>query len=108
MQRFIFFTVKPRVEFSFDYDIVEKKNKKYMSIKKDNIDFKVSRAYYKFDNLFNGDKRLGDEMNRFLNDNWEEINKDLGPAIGYTAGKIMLSIVQPLTKKVPYSDIFEM
>ncbi|KAJ4448234.1 hypothetical protein ANN_10248 [Periplaneta americana] len=39
------------------------------------------RMYIYLDNLFNGDKRLGDEMNKLLDENWKEVFDEITPHI---------------------------
>lgn len=45
-------------------------------------------------------------MNKFLNDNWKEVHKDLKGAIGTTIGTVVTSILNSIFKTVPYEDIF--
>lgn len=59
-----------------------------------------------FSNLFNGDKLLGDNMNLFLNSNWEEILKEVKPSIIASFGKLFLSIVNNVFAKIPYNEMF--
>lgn len=48
----------------------------------------------------------GDNMNRFLNDNWDEILKELKPAVQETFGLAFAEISNRIFTKVPYADIF--
>lgn len=64
------------------------------------------KVTYKFENLFNGDKRLGDEMNKFMNDNWEDVTKDLNPSFEDTVNNIVTGILQNLFNKIPYDNMF--
>jgi hypothetical protein len=43
---------------SFDYTLSKKKTEEFMKIGTAKIDYKASRMYAKFENLFNGDKAL--------------------------------------------------
>ncbi|CAH1397721.1 unnamed protein product [Nezara viridula] len=67
---------------------VTKGGKTYMQVDGFDVDINPKRAIFDFQNLFNGDKALGDNMNLFLNENHEEIVRELKPAIskGMSAG----------------------
>ncbi|XP_017844864.1 uncharacterized protein LOC108601476 [Drosophila busckii] len=68
--------VNAELTFSFTGKSVEKNGEMYMEATNVNLLTKPERCYYQFSNLFNGDKALGDNMNAFLNDNWEAIFKE--------------------------------
>ncbi|KAK6620716.1 hypothetical protein RUM43_011011 [Polyplax serrata] len=74
----------------------------------DHFDFKfdTTKLSMKFENLFNGDKQLGDNMNVFLNENWDEILAELKPAIQDVFGAAFAQISNRIFTKVPYGDIF--
>ncbi|XP_014271682.1 protein takeout isoform X2 [Halyomorpha halys] len=61
-------TIDSRVSF----ETFEKNKEKYIRIKDYKLQIQPQHAEIYFTNLFNGDKRLGDAMNRFLNNNWKE------------------------------------
>lgn len=46
---------------------------KYLNITSYIIKFKPKAVTFRFDNLFNGDKLLGNTMNKFMNDNWDPV-----------------------------------
>lgn len=69
-------------------------------------DFETTRFYMQLSNLFNGDKLLGDNMNLFLNDNWQDILKELKPVTKDAFGKIFMSIINNVFAKLPYKDMF--
>lgn len=45
-------------------------------------------------------------MNRFLNDNWEDIMKELGPGIGRTFATVHNSVIEAYLETVPFNEIF--
>lgn len=59
-----------------------------------------------FDNLFNGDKALGEGTNRFLNEAWQEILNELKPVLKKAIGNIAKGVVTPIISKFPYNDLF--
>ena len=61
-----------------------------------------------FDNLFNGDKLLGDTTNLFLNENWEEVVNELKPALEIAIGGIFASVIDPVFSKFAYNELLLM
>ena len=59
-----------------------------------------------FENLFNGDKALGDNMNLFLNENWQDILKELKPSISEALSQIFAALINAVFGKVPYNEIW--
>ncbi|KAL3278139.1 hypothetical protein HHI36_013482 [Cryptolaemus montrouzieri] len=65
---------KAHLVFSYDVNIESHKNgKQTIRVANTKLQTEFGGATFRMDNLFNGDKVLGDEMNRFLNDNWKEV-----------------------------------
>lgn len=59
-----------------------------------------------FENLYKGDKLLGDTTNKFLNENWEDILGELKPVLADAMGKICHGIMGPVFDKFPYTDLY--
>lgn len=57
-----------------------------------------------FENLFNGDKLLGDTTNLFLNENWEDVINELKPALRDAIGAIAGNVIRSVFSKFPYND----
>ncbi|KAM8705857.1 hypothetical protein ACLKA7_010192 [Drosophila subpalustris] len=85
----------------------EKDGETYMKATKLKILAKPERLYYHFSNLFNGDKALGDNMNTFLNDNWEAIFKEVQNSIQGAFSEIFSAIISNVFSKYPYDKFFE-
>lgn len=49
---------------------------------------------------------IGDNMNIFLNENWKDLLKEFGPAIGDAFGTIMKNTLGSVSDLVPYEFIF--
>ncbi|XP_058060767.1 protein takeout-like [Anopheles bellator] len=86
--------------------LVDKNGKQFFQVDKSKANFDTSRFYMDFTNLFNGDKALGDNMNVFLNENWQDILKELKPAIAAAFTKIFEAVVSNVFNKVPYSELY--
>lgn len=48
---------------------------------------------------------LGDQMNKFLDENWQDVNKDLGPAFSEVIATVATTIADGIFSTVPYDEI---
>lgn len=85
----------------------EKNGETYMEATNLKLLSKPKHIYYHFDNLFNGDKALGDNMNAFLNDNWEPIYKEVQESFQNAFAEIFQKIISDVFSKYPYDKFFE-
>ncbi|XP_065371541.1 uncharacterized protein LOC135963553 [Calliphora vicina] len=83
---------------------MEKDGATYMKINKFQLQPEPKDMIFKIDNLFNGDKALGDNMNLFLNENWSDIYKEISGSIGSAFGKIFQSVIGHVFTKYPYDQ----
>lgn len=67
----------------------------------------ICRIIYKLDNLYKGDKLLGDSTNLFLNENWKEIFPEVSGSIFDAFSQIIGNILRQVFAKVPYKDLFK-
>lgn len=83
-----------------------KKNKTYWRM----IDYLVTispeKMHYQFDNLFDGDERLGSEINKVLNENWDSVYNDVRQGYESSFGQIFKGLADSLFSRVPYNDLF--
>ncbi|VVC25553.1 Haemolymph juvenile hormone binding [Cinara cedri] len=70
------------------------------------LKFTTTRMRLKLDNLFKGDKALGNNMNTFLNDNWSEILGELQSSFENALAAAFTSVTQQFFSKVPYNQVF--
>lgn len=63
--------------------------------------------YMHMENLFNGDKLLGDTTNQFLDENWRDLFNELQPVMLKAIDKSYLTIVRPVFEKVPYAELYD-
>jgi hypothetical protein len=66
----------------------------------------LQRMNFKLDNLFNGDKALGDNLNQLMNDNWKELYIDVKSSYEEAFGKIFASVFDNLLARVPIAQLF--
>ncbi|XP_022184394.2 protein takeout isoform X2 [Nilaparvata lugens] len=96
-----------KITYKYDWDLIKKANgKEYMNFTKSEINFENGRTYFKLENLFNGDKTLGDNMNYFLNENWKEVTQELGPAVGEAISEVFRLLLTNIADLVPYEYIY--
>lgn len=86
--------------------INEKEGKKYVEVTDIAFKMDADKVEYQFDNLFNGDERLGTEMNKLLNDNWKDVFVDV--KAGYEEGfaAVFKQLANIVFSKIPYDEIF--
>ncbi|XP_026470942.1 protein takeout-like [Ctenocephalides felis] len=87
-------------------DAIEKNGKKYHQIDNFELDFVPKRLHIYLGNLFNGDKALGDNMNVFLNENWQDIFNELKPAVQDSFAAVFKELANRMFKKVSFNDIY--
>ncbi|KAI5723214.1 hypothetical protein M8J76_003035 [Diaphorina citri] len=80
---------------------IEKDGRTYWQVEEFVFKLKASRLYVKLENLFNGDKALGDNMNRFLNDNWEILLQEMQPAFEDNLAAAFKEITNRMFLKTP-------
>lgn len=78
----------------------------YVNITSYKIKFKPKWVTFRFDNLFNGDKVLGETMLRFMNDNWEPVFNGMIPGYEEKFGDKFRSVANILFHQVPFKLIF--
>ncbi|KAH8358931.1 hypothetical protein KR093_003375, partial [Drosophila rubida] len=90
---------------SFSGKTNERDGEIYLEPVKFALDASPERLYYNFTNLFNGDKALGDNMNLFLNENWEPIYREVKPELLDGFAIKFEEIVKKIFSKTPYNKI---
>lgn len=59
-----------------------------------------------FTNLFNGNEQLGNNMNKFMNENWKEILDDLKGTIVDGFGNVFSTIINHVFSNFAYNEMF--
>ncbi|KAK5638141.1 hypothetical protein RI129_012436 [Pyrocoelia pectoralis] len=98
--------IKAKMVYDITGEIYETNGEKYVEIKTFKITLNPEKVEVDFKNLFNGDVKLGAEMNRLLNENWEEIFHDVKHGFEEATGQADKSIVNRIFSKVPYRNLF--
>ncbi|PSN34092.1 hypothetical protein C0J52_12947 [Blattella germanica] len=101
-----------KIKFESDYLLEDKEGHQHLVVKSPTTKVEPTRAYIHLSNLFNGDTFLeqlhvpGNEMNRFIDDHWERIFKDVSPAVVEATSKVTANIINRISAVVPYNDVF--
>ncbi|KAG8323727.1 hypothetical protein J6590_001479 [Homalodisca vitripennis] len=85
---------------------VTKKGTQFMEITDFKVDIVPKVMKMKLDNLFNGNQELGTTMNTFLNENWEDVYKQLKPSIERSFSQLMSTLGSKMLEKIPYNKMF--
>ncbi|GJQ86300.1 hypothetical protein Trydic_g8996 [Trypoxylus dichotomus] len=91
--------------YDTDYTIEKRSGVEYLKLGGSKLDYTTQRSYFQLDNLFDGDKTLGEQMNKFLDENWRDVEKDLGPAFSNVIVKVAENIATALFHSVPYDEV---
>ncbi|XP_030752076.1 circadian clock-controlled protein-like [Sitophilus oryzae] len=93
--------------YSVDYDLITRKDgKQYAANIRPDISFKINKAHFNFENLFNGNKQLGDNINKVLNDNPQDAINELGPAFSNVINLAATTIIRAYLLVVPFDELF--
>ncbi|KAF6202630.1 hypothetical protein GE061_003029 [Apolygus lucorum] len=85
-----------------------KKGKRHLLIDDISLNPETSLLEMDFQNLFNGDKMLGKQMNIFLNENWPEIFGELKPAISKAFGTAYKDVGNRILSKLTAEQVTQM
>ncbi|KAJ8917358.1 hypothetical protein NQ315_002380 [Exocentrus adspersus] len=98
--------VNTKINHTLTAEPFEKKGQTYWSFKDYTVTLRPERVIFKFDNLFDGDARLGDEIGKVLNDNWDEVFTDVRDGYEKSFGLIFHGLANRVFTRVPLKDIF--
>lgn len=94
------------IGYNYDRKRKESNGKDYVIPKDLELDFDPKGMTIHLENLFNGDKFLGDNMNSFLNENWKDVLADVGPTIAKAMNQVLSTILTNIFQLVPYDEAF--
>ena len=93
-------------KYSFNLKKVEKNGKTYAELHNVKLHLKPELVQFQFKNLFNGDRALGDNMNKFMNDNWSDIYQELEPSFTKGLSLISKQMINNVLSKYPHETFF--
>ncbi|KAH8363169.1 hypothetical protein KR084_006300 [Drosophila pseudotakahashii] len=83
----------------------KKNGANYLKINNVKVKYELSDVHIHLDNLFNGDKALGDRMNEFLNENWKALAEEVRPLMTKALVDILRASVDKLFASFSYDDL---
>ncbi|XP_065214845.1 protein takeout-like [Planococcus citri] len=95
-----------KAEATCNFKETTKDGETFWSLDNMDFNFSVTKLHIIMENLFNGDKALGDNMNVFLNENWPEILGELRGAFRTAFASAFSEIAQRFFEKVPIEQVF--
>ena len=89
------------------YEEYKKKEKTHIKVVSATLKLTPSLIHFKYENLFNGDKRLGDNINQVMNENWEALYEDIEESFNQVVIKIFTSLVNSVFSKLSIEEAFD-
>ncbi|EDW84222.1 uncharacterized protein Dwil_GK14019 [Drosophila willistoni] len=69
------------------------------------VKYELSNVHMHLDNLFNGDKALGERMNDFLNENWKSLAEEVRPLLTKALVDILRASIDKLFEVFSYDEL---
>ncbi|KAK6625547.1 hypothetical protein RUM43_005846 [Polyplax serrata] len=79
---------------------------KYMNVESVDVSIEPGMMTVNFDNLFNGNKLLGDALNEVLNSQWKDLYGYVKPALNKSHSEVLTEFASKFFSAVPYSELF--
>ncbi|KAK9892733.1 hypothetical protein WA026_021924 [Henosepilachna vigintioctopunctata] len=98
--------INTAINHTLHTEMIQKKKKDFLNIKEYTVTLRPEKVIFHFDNLFNGDKRLGDEINRVMNENQEEVFADVRSGYERSFGLIFQDLANRVFSRVVIKDLF--
>jgi hypothetical protein len=100
--------VDPVLELTdLEGQLTEKNGQSYINLKDITLKAtRMGRLVLKLENLFQGNKEISDNLNVFLNENWELLFEELRPAFEEAIGLILKDVASKVLQKIPKDEIF--
>jgi hypothetical protein len=89
------------------FEEVRKSGKTHIKFVKSELEMDPSLVHYNFENLFNGDKVLSDNINGVLNDNWKEVFDEMKKDYTETVNRILIGLMNGFFAKVSIEEAFD-
>ncbi|CAG9856092.1 unnamed protein product [Phyllotreta striolata] len=99
----VFYDVE--IEHTVKLEEVVKNERKYFRVTDYAGVLSVGKARFDFENLFNGDKALGEHILTVVNENWQVLFEDVKGGIETTFSKVFLAVAGQLIDKIPADEI---
>lgn len=91
---------------TFKSDIFKKDDIEYLNCTSLVVKFKPKATSYYLENVFNGDPKLSETINLFLNENWQEVNDILLPQYFTIISERFRKVANEVFNNIPLDMIF--
>lgn len=81
-------------------------NETFLKIVTFDIDMKTKKMTVNYENLFDGNKLLADNMINLINEEWATLYNDVKPSIDRSYARVFKDYAQKFFDKVPANKIF--
>nr|XP_014089528.2 protein takeout [Bactrocera oleae] len=95
---------KLSLKMKFDEDC--KDGKQYGKIKALKCKLTPELIVMKFDNLFNGNKQLGESLNQMINENWKILWSDMESQVNEAVAGVVKRLLTNVTSVLAYDDFY--
>ncbi|XP_044261043.1 protein takeout-like [Tribolium madens] len=95
------------VDLVFHFEEYKKNDKTFIKITSNELKLEPGHVTFNFDNLFDGDKRLGDNINHVLNDNWKEVFDDVKAGYIEVISQILMTLFTNFFAKVSLEEALD-
>ncbi|XP_014279288.1 protein takeout [Halyomorpha halys] len=95
------------LDYSFDINFkqITKDGKKYFQVDKMSVGISPQKVVIYVENLFSDNKEMGDNMNKFLNENWRVIIEEMKPTISRKLGEVYSQYINRILSQIPAQEI---
>ncbi|XP_050537909.1 circadian clock-controlled protein daywake-like [Daktulosphaira vitifoliae] len=83
-----------------------KNGKLHYDFKEKNINLNIGNAKINFSNLFNGNKEMSNNVNRFINENWRSLLQETKPLFEDTVLAMFVNIYKPVFDMYSIDELF--
>ncbi|KAF5287444.1 hypothetical protein FQR65_LT12269 [Abscondita terminalis] len=78
----------------------------FLRINEFHVNFEPALAEFKFDNLFNNDKKLGEAMNTLINQSWRDLFEEVKDPYEQTFADLFKDTTNAIFTKIPVEELF--
>ncbi|XP_073820505.1 uncharacterized protein [Musca autumnalis] len=93
-------------KYSFDMKPIEKNGEIYAKLDHTKLFIEMEHVQFNFENLFNGEKTLGETMNNLMNDNWKDVSDELKIPFSKMFSALVKSRLEAVFSKYPIDEYF--
>ncbi|KAL1488296.1 hypothetical protein ABEB36_015245 [Hypothenemus hampei] len=95
-----------KIVLDLQLEEVTRNGQKFFNMKSIVADITPKKMITHFDNLFNGNKLLGDNMNSVIKEEWAALYFDVKPSVDKNYAEVFKHYAQELFNKIPANQIF--